>query len=78
MKLKKYLILKIILNKKTTIKRIWKKSLGQEILEADLNFFKASSKIVHEKGEKKRKIKGCMRYSGNNYVIRTACTCRER
>jgi hypothetical protein len=50
----------------------------EEILEADLNFFKASSKIMHEKGEKKREIKGCMRYSRNNYVIRTAYTWRER
>jgi hypothetical protein len=54
MKLEKYLILKIILNKKN-----YNKENMEEILEADLNFFKASSKIVHEKGEKKRKIKGC-------------------
>ena len=73
MKLEKYLILKIILNKKN-----YNKENMEEILEADLNFFKASSKIMHEKGEKKREIKGCMRYSRNNYVIRTAYTWRER
>jgi hypothetical protein len=48
------------------------KSLGQEILGVDLNFFKTSSKIEYERGERKKKIKGYMRHSGNNYATHTA------
>jgi len=70
MKLKIYLILKIILNKKNYYKKNMNGIFKQEILVVDL-------KIEYEKGERKRKINGYMCYSGNNYAAQTACMWRE-
>ena len=48
------------------------KSLEQEILGVDLNLFKARLKIEYEREERKKKIKGYMRHSRNNYATHTA------